>query len=281
MDEGCIGDLVVLEAREAGLAGVLVWGTHRDSRELLTIGFPVFSYGTCPMGPRRLEQRAEGALERAHFGDHEVTTAEVVFADADGAIFLPRAAAGEVVAVARQIREVERQQAERVVSGDSLAASAKRNRTTVDAIKRLNGLTGDVIRPGLTLKVLNQPIAVFVDKREFLLWATYGGQLLAVMPCGIGKQNRTSPGTYRISERIKDPVWYPTDGRPSIPPGDPENLLGSRWLGFKDSGLGIHEATNADDIGKESSNGCIRLAKEDVELLFDLVPENTPVTIME
>src|SRR5215469_17997305 len=27
-DEGCIGDLTVLEARATGLAGVVVWGTH-------------------------------------------------------------------------------------------------------------------------------------------------------------------------------------------------------------------------------------------------------------
>src|SRR4051812_29593020 len=29
-EEGCIGDLTVLEAQAAGLSGVVVWGTHRD-----------------------------------------------------------------------------------------------------------------------------------------------------------------------------------------------------------------------------------------------------------
>src|SRR2546423_1753791 len=36
-DEGCIGDLTVLEARAAGLAGLVVWGTHRDSAQLQRI----------------------------------------------------------------------------------------------------------------------------------------------------------------------------------------------------------------------------------------------------
>src|ERR1700732_5437439 len=31
MDEGCIGDLTVLEAQASGLGGIVGWGTHRDT----------------------------------------------------------------------------------------------------------------------------------------------------------------------------------------------------------------------------------------------------------
>lgn len=50
-DEACIGDLIALEARQAGLTGIVIWGYHRDSAGLRTIRLPVVSLGAFPREP--------------------------------------------------------------------------------------------------------------------------------------------------------------------------------------------------------------------------------------
>lgn len=119
-DEGCIGDLVVIEAREAGLAGIVVWGRHRDHAEIQDLGLPVFSYGRMPLGPRRLDPRQPDALDAARFGEFEVTAKDLVLADVDGAIFAPLERADDLLEAGRKIMETERRQAERVEGGESL-----------------------------------------------------------------------------------------------------------------------------------------------------------------
>ena len=105
-DAAPVGDLIAAEAHGHGLAGMVIWGTHRDTKQILEIGFPTFSYGAVPVGPS-LKRRPKEPLASAKFGKQQVSHDDIVFADADGVVFVAMEHVEAVLDQAREIREAE------------------------------------------------------------------------------------------------------------------------------------------------------------------------------
>lgn len=119
-DEACVGDLITLEAQAAGIAGLVVWGLHRDTVDIRAIGLPVYSLGAMPTGPLRQDPLPADALQTATVGEWTVTQDDVVLGDEDGVVFIPAARADELLTLAESIRDTERRQAALIHSGTSL-----------------------------------------------------------------------------------------------------------------------------------------------------------------
>jgi L,D-transpeptidase ErfK/SrfK len=95
------------------------------------------------------------------------------------------------------------------------------------------------------------------------------GEVSRIYPVAVGKLSSPSPtGEFKIVTRVINPTYY----RPGqvIAPGA-ENPVGTRWIGLNQQGYGIHGTNVPQSIGKAASHGCIRMAKEDIEELFEIV----------
>lgn len=165
-----------------------------------------------------------------------------------------------------------------VQKGDTLGKIASANSTTVEFLKRANGLSSDTIRPQQKLKVPKGRFTIVVDKSQKQLLLTEDNQFIKSYPVGTGKDDSTPEGTFTIVNRIPNPVWYKQGA--VVPQGSPENILGTRWMGFDKSGYGIHGSVDPSPIAQQSTAGCVRMTNSDVEELFAIVPVGTEVTIV-
>lgn len=168
-----------------------------------------------------------------------------------------------------------------VVPGDSLGKLSKQYNTTTELIKKTNVLKSDVIRVGQKLRIWNTPLNVFVKKGQNILMLKNGDEVLKVYQVSTGSNNITPVGTFKIATKLANPVWFKPGSKP-IPPESPENVLGTRWMGFDtDPHYGIHGTTEPDKIGQQVTAGCVRMINQDVEELFSLLPMGTQVVIQD
>lgn len=175
-----------------------------------------------------------------------------------------------------------------IVSGDSLSKLARRYKTTVASIKKSNNIKPDrnIVFAGQVLMVYPGFWSIKVIKSQYRLILFDQGRVFKIYNIATGRQNRTPVGLFSIKTKQVDPAW--TAPGKNIPSGDPENVLGTRWMGIVENkqlsqhvGYGIHGTTDPDSIGSSASNGCIRMRNEEVEELYDIVPYGTKVQIVE
>lgn len=173
-----------------------------------------------------------------------------------------------------------------------------------DALALLDRSPIDVVDGGLakqTVPTLPAPSAILpkpinprhlvlsLGKRRVTLFS--GDQEVKSYPVAVGRAGAETPlGEHQISAMYKNPPWKHWDKDILIPGGDPENPLGTRWIGFwsgkssqgNPAVAGFHGTTQEarSSVGSAASSGCVRMYSENIEELFDLVSLGVTVKVV-
>jgi tetratricopeptide (TPR) repeat protein len=175
-----------------------------------------------------------------------------------------------------------------VEPGDNLTGIGIKLNTTQGLLFTANNINDATqLRVGQRLKYTPKDFRVVVERSKCRLFLLDKDGLFKRYRVGLGKPGyETALGKYTVGNKQKDPTWFRPGGSP-VPPNDPENELGTRWMPLVPvepglpTDLGIHGTVAPETIGHYASRGCPRLVKEDVEELFDLIVRSTAVEIVE
>lgn len=117
-ERGHFGDLMALDARSRGLAGLVIDGAVRDATAVAASGFPVFHLGLAPVPCAK--ERALSVGEPVEVARVLVTPGDVVVADADAVLVVARADWPAVEAAALELEAREKGLREALARGERL-----------------------------------------------------------------------------------------------------------------------------------------------------------------
>lgn len=163
--------------------------------------------------------------------------------------------------------------------GDTLNKIAREHKTTTELIMKSNKINDSLIIPGRKIKIWSAPFNILVNKSQNILLLKSEEEIFKTYVVSTGKNNCTPAGTFKIINKLVNPTWFKAGA--IVLPQSAENVLGTRWMGFDLAGYGIHGTTEPKELGKQATQGCVRLSNSDVEELYSIIPVGTEVTVMD
>lgn len=119
MDCTVWGGIMTQYAGLRGIAGTVINGVCRDVNKALGDAYPLFTAGRF-MRTGKDRVQVESVNQTISVGTVRVVSRDIVVADANGVVIVPREQAPEVAAIARQIEEVETSIRQKIAEGNTL-----------------------------------------------------------------------------------------------------------------------------------------------------------------
>ncbi|HEY5680391.1 MAG TPA: L,D-transpeptidase family protein [Pseudomonadales bacterium] len=134
---------------------------------------------------------------------------------------------------------------------------------------------------------------IVINVAEYRLYYYPPGRgSVITFPVGVGRMDFPTPLiSTKVVTRIENPSWTPTDAArrehaemgdplPHVVPPGPDNPLGHLAIQLSAPGYFIHGTNKPFGVGQGVSHGCVRLYPGHIETLSELVPNGTPVYIV-
>ena len=181
----------------------------------------------------------------------------------------------------------------KIASPTSLLAVARSHNTDTETLSRLNHLSGAAVRRGQTLRLPSQYILPYETRDGLVLnipergvYVFRKGHFVGRYPVAIGMRTWETPiGRFRLVRKVINPTWIPPKvmveregiSTADVPPGDRNNPLGDRWMGWSAPEVGFHSTFAVDTVGHLASHACVRMYPEAAHHLYNLTYLGMPI----
>lgn len=163
-------------------------------------------------------------------------------------------------------------------------------RVPYQLLETINDLPANRLQADHVIKVVQGPLHARVVKHLFLmdLYALDPQGLpvyICSFPVGLGENDKTPVGNWQVTHnnKVVNPSWRDDQSGEFFTSDNPDNPIGDYWIaihGLDDTnknkkGFGIHGTTEPTSIGTEASRGCIRLADDDIKLVYSMLTDHS------
>lgn len=182
----------------------------------------------------------------------------------------------------------------KVRPGEILSDIAKRHKVPYQALLAINNISRpEALRAGETIKLINGPFNAIVYRSVLVMDLYLQSTYVRSFRAGLGSPDSPTPtGLWQVKQdgKLIKPSWTDPDTGRLYEGSDPDYPLGSRWVGLKGlqgnakgrTGFAIHGTKKPEEIGTESSKGCIRLHNGDAILIYNLlVPVHSELRVVD
>lgn len=171
-----------------------------------------------------------------------------------------------------------------VRQGDTLESIATQYKITPALLRKLNGVPADGrLVAGSQMKVIRGPLDARIYPNQHELVVVTRGKYACRFPISVGSGYAGQTGNFTVQDKALDRAYQLAPGLGVIPPGDPNNPLGSRWIELsKEQGtIGVHGTNMPQTVGTtRQSAGIFGLREQDITEVYDMLVVGSNVTIV-